>query len=220
MGSLGSMATPRAASTTERPALTRARVVAAALELADQEGLERLSMRRLATELGVEAMSLYHHVADKSDLYDAMVGAVLDEVELPIDGTWAERVEAIAGELRRVSLAHSHAHQLVLTRGFRVPAVLRPADALLEALRSSGMSDAEAVRGFWTLLSYVMGSVGCQLAEQPADGEDPDGADTCAAGVVPPAYPNVEAVADLLFVCDFDAQFEHGVATVLSSLTG
>jgi len=211
------MARPRAASNPERPALTRERIVGAALELVDRDGLERLSMRRLATELGVEAMSLYHHVADKSDLYDALVGAVLDKMVLPTAGTWAYRVEQIAAELRRVSLGHPRVYPLVLTRGFRVPAVLRPADALLAALRSGGLDDADAVRAFWTLLSYVTGSVACQLAEQPVATDDADSG-SCEPDFVAPSYPDVEAVAELLFVCDFDAQFDHGVATVLRSL--
>ena len=197
-----------------RPPLTRGLVIGSALELADREGLQSVSMRRLAAELGVEAMSLYHHVADKSDLLDALVDAVLDEMELPRSGAWRDRVAAISQELRRVCLAHEAIQPLVMSRGLRRDSVLRPADALLGALRAGGMDEADSVRAFWTVLAFVTGSIACQLSERP-DG----GAPTC---VVPPetsSYTNVDAVAATLFTCDFDAQFSFGLHALIRSIS-
>ena len=80
---------------TSRPALTRQRALAAAVVVADLEGLDRLTMRRLAQALGVEAMSLYHHVANKDDILDGMVDVVFAEIELPaIDVDWKSAMQA------------------------------------------------------------------------------------------------------------------------------
>jgi AcrR family transcriptional regulator len=194
---MGAMA--RAATTTRAP-LSRERVIAAALALVDRDGLERLSMRRLASELGVEAMSLYHHVQDKSDVLDGMVGAVLDEMELPDRGRWDRRATQVARELRRVVRAHPHVHTLVVERAFRSPSVLGPVAVLLDALRDSGLPDDRVAGAFWTLLSFVSGSLSCELADVP------DGLDEMAD--LPVA----------LFAGDLDAQFEVGLQTVIGAL--
>jgi AcrR family transcriptional regulator len=189
-----------AAKTTRRP-LTRARVVAAALGLIDRDGLDALSMRRLAGELGVEAMSLYHHVRDKSDVLDGVVGAVLDEMSLPVEGHWQGRCTQVSRELRRVVRAHPHVHPLVVERAFRSPSVVAPAAALLEALGESGMDDDDVVAAFWTLLSFVSGSLSCELADLPSD----LGADS--------------GLPALLFGRDLDEQFERGLATITRAVS-
>lgn len=195
--------------------LQRDTVVAAALALVDREGLDRLSMRRLAGELGVEAMSLYHHVSDKSDLLDALVAAVLDQMVLPTTGPGDRRVEAIAAELRRVSLAHPAVYPLVLSRGLQSTSVLRPADALLGALRDGGLADDAAVGAFWTLLAFVIGSVACELGEQPPASDSPPSAgERDQAG----EYPHVDALASSLFSCDHDQQFARGLASVVRAV--
>ncbi len=188
------------ATGTRRAPLSRDRVIAAALALVDREGLDGLSMRRLAAELGVEAMSLYHHVQDKSDVLDGLVGAVLDEMQLPAGGPWDERVLQVAHELRRVVRAHPHVHTLVVERAFRSPSVLAPVAVLLDALAESGLPGEQVAGAFWTLLSFVSGSLSCELADVPE---------------------GLDELVDLpvaLFDGDVDAQFDRGLRTVTRAL--
>ena len=196
---------PRAATTvtgeaSTRLPLSRERVIVAALAVVDRDGLGALSMRRLAGELGVEAMSLYHHVRDKADVLDGIVAAVLDQMVPPAEGPWDERAMHVGRELRRVVRAHPHVHPLVVAGAFRSPSVVAPVGALLTALRDSGMGDDEVVGAFWTLLSYVSGSLSCELADVP------DGLDD---------------LVDLpvsLFCADVDEQFERGLRTITGAL--
>ncbi len=82
------MATQTDPAAQPRLPLSRERVLAAAIELADEGGIESLTMRKLAQALGVEAMSLYNHVANKGDIVDAIVDRIVSEIELPADGDW------------------------------------------------------------------------------------------------------------------------------------
>jgi AcrR family transcriptional regulator len=183
-----------------RPVLTRERVIAAALVLVDRDGLGGLSMRRLAGELGVEAMSLYHHVRDKSEVIDGIVAAVLDEIVVVDEGSWRERAHSLAVELRRVVRAHPHVHLAVIERGIASPAVARPAAALVGALAEGGLEGDDLVDGFWTLLAFVSGSLSCELAERPSVADD-------------------SALPEEFFGRDVDAQFDRGLHAVLDAVT-
>src|SRR5687767_3323541 len=113
-----------------RPPLSRERVLQAAIALADARGLEALSMRKLAQELGVEAMSLYHHVAKKDDILNGIADAVLDEIELPSrSADWKESIRRSATSAHQVFLRHPWACSLVLTMSGISPARLRYMDA-------------------------------------------------------------------------------------------
>src|SRR5215217_4101935 len=91
----------------ERRPLSRERIFAAAIRVADADGIESLSMRRLARDLGVEAMSLYNHVANKSDLVDGIVDVVLEEIELPADGEdWESAIRRCAISAHHVFVRH------------------------------------------------------------------------------------------------------------------
>lgn len=188
----------RTTTTAERTPVTRERIVGTALELIDRDGLERLSMRRLAAALGIEAMSLYHHVDDKADVLDGVVALVLSQMEVATQEAWDERVRHVARELRRVVRSHPHVHLLVLERGLRSPAVVGPAQQLFDALLSAPMEPAAAVRSFWVTLSFVSGSLSCELTELPDDAE--------AAG-----FP------DGLFAIDLDEQFDAGLRTLTAA---
>src|ERR1044072_5427144 len=98
-----------------RTPLSKERVLEAAVRLADEGGIEALSMRRLARELGVEAMSLYNHVANKSALVDGAVDLVLEEIELPSSGEWDEAIRRCAISAHEAFLRHPWACALVLS---------------------------------------------------------------------------------------------------------
>ena len=127
--------------TARRPGLTREAVVAAAIALADEEGLPGLSMRAVAARLGVEAMSLYHHVPNKDALLDAMVDLVFGEFHAPQGaGPWREELRRRSVTARRTLLRHRWAVGLMDSRRRPGPETLRHHDAVLACLRGAGFS--------------------------------------------------------------------------------
>src|SRR5436190_13378798 len=102
-------------ATTRRKPLSRERILAAALELADEAGIEALSMRKLGQSLGFEAMSLYNHVANKDDVLNGILELVLAETELPPpEGDWAEAIRSSAISVHEALLRHTWACNLVM----------------------------------------------------------------------------------------------------------
>ena len=146
--------------TSSRKPLTRQRVLQAAVDLADREGLDALTMRRLGAELGVEAMSLYKHVANKDGILDGIVEVVVAQIETPSSGAdWREAMERRAISARDVLRRHSWAIGLLEARRTPVPTALRYLNAILGNLRSAGFSIEDAAHAFWLLDSYVYGHV-------------------------------------------------------------
>jgi AcrR family transcriptional regulator len=124
-----------------RTPLTRSRIQATALDLADGRGLAGLSMRALATELGVEAMSLYHHVPGKEALLDGLVDAVFAEFHLPVvGGEWTAEMRARSRSARAAMKRHPWAIGLMDSRRTPGPETLRHHDAVLGCLRAAGFS--------------------------------------------------------------------------------
>src|SRR4029453_9229018 len=121
-----------------RPPLTRQRVLEAALALADRGGIESLSMRKLAQELGVEAMSLYHHVANKDEILDGLVDIVFGEIALPPAPAWGPAMRQRAASAREALRRPPWATPLMESRATPGPANLRPHDAVLGGLRGAG----------------------------------------------------------------------------------
>jgi AcrR family transcriptional regulator len=145
-----------ASPATDRPPLSRERILAAAIAIADEDGLDALSMRRLGTALGVEAMSLYHHVASKDALLDGIVDVGLSGVELPAPGAdWRAGVRTIARSCHAVLARHPWAAGLMLSR--TIPARFRYMEALLGNLRSGGLSPTQTDHAYHALDSYIAG---------------------------------------------------------------
>src|ERR1700716_2133466 len=146
----------RAAKT--RAALTRERILRAAITLADRDGIESLSMRKLGQKLGVEAMSLYNHVPNKSDLLDGMVDLVFSEIDLPPNGVgWQKAMRQRALSVRQVLLRHHWANGLMESRTAPGPANLRHHDAVLGSLRGAGLSVDLAAHAYSILDGYIYG---------------------------------------------------------------
>ena len=147
-------------NTSPRPPLTKARVLLAAIDLADREGLGALTMRRLGAELGVEAMSLYKHVANKEAILDGIVELVVGEIEVPTDGAdWKQAMRRRAVSARQVLSRHSWTIGLLEARGSTGPNALHYVNAILGNLRTAGFSITLAAHAFWLLDSYVYGHV-------------------------------------------------------------
>jgi len=140
--------------------LTKGLVMQAAVDVADRDGLDALTMRRLGAELGVEAMSLYKHVANKDEILDGIIELVVGEIEIPSGGAdWKEAMRRRAISAREVLSRHSWAIGLLEARGSMGPTARRYLDAILGNLRSAGFSIENAVHAFWLLDSYVYGHV-------------------------------------------------------------
>jgi AcrR family transcriptional regulator len=142
----------------QRPALTRPHVVAAAVSFADRNGIESLSMRKLGEAVGVEAMSLYNHVANKDDLLDGMIDAVFGEIDLPsaADG-WKPALRQRAISMRLVLARHRWAIGRMESRTSPGPVTLRQHDAVLGVLHAAGFSAGLAAHTFSAVDSYVYG---------------------------------------------------------------
>jgi len=141
-----------------RAPLSRDRILRAAIKLADRHGLEALSMRKLATSLKVEAMSLYNHVANKDELLGGMVDAVIGEITRPTrGGDWKAAMRARATLALAVMTAHPWAPMLIVSRISVGPNMLAYIDATLGALREAGLSWAETDRAWNAMDNYIYG---------------------------------------------------------------
>lgn len=175
--------------------LSRERVLAAALELVDREGLSALSMRRLGAELGVEAMALYRYAAGKDSLLDGLVEALYLELEERLTGAsgttaqpstdsgappWRAELHRIARALYDVCLTHPQVVPLLSTRMMAVPlarrplAVLRDHERILLLLRKAGFDDARAASVFRAYTAWVLGYVSVELRAMVDNPEEPD----------------------------------------------
>lgn len=146
------------------PRRSRARkpdVVRAAIAIVDQEGLEALTIRRVAQACGLSPMGVYRHVRDKDDLLDQVVNAVVDPAveSLEVSGPWDEQVSGLFRYARRLFLQHPGVAVLCVLRPTPVLGVARFYDRVLKALAEGGITDADAVRSFDTLLMFMFGSV-------------------------------------------------------------
>jgi AcrR family transcriptional regulator len=150
--------------------LTRERIVEAAASLANERGIERLTMRDLAAALGVGTMSIYYHLPDKQSVKEAVADFLWAEIAVPpkrLD--WQTRMRAIATALRRAARRHPGLAALLLTRRYTGPEGLRAVEALLAAARDAGFEARGAVRCFRVLVGYVVGIAQAEVARSAVD---------------------------------------------------
>jgi AcrR family transcriptional regulator len=208
--------------TTQRTPLTKGRVLQTAVDLADRKGLDALTMRRLGGELGVEAMSLYKHVANKDGILDGIVELVVAEIEIPSDGAdWKEAMRRRAISARQVLCRHSWAIGLLEARGSTGPAVRRYLDAILGNLRSAGFSIENAVHAFWVLDCYVYGQV-IQETSMPFSRSDEmtESAEPVLEQSTTNEYRHLVEIEEraLRSEYSFDREFEFGLDLILDAL--
>jgi AcrR family transcriptional regulator len=156
-----------------RAPLTRERVLGAALALADEGGHEALSMRNVGKQLGVEAMSLYNHVANKEDILDGLVDTVFSEIAVPSPGEvdWSAAMRKRAISVREALNRHRWAVGLMEGRMNPGPASLRHHDAVMGCLRAAGFSFRAAVHASSVMDAYIYGFA---LQEKHLPFETPD----------------------------------------------
>jgi len=217
------MSTQPGAGARRRTPLTRERVLQAALRRADEGGIESLSMRKLGQELGVEAMALYHHFANKDDLVDSMVDLVFGEIELPpTGGDWRTAMRQRAIAVRDALQRHRWAIGLMESRRRPGPANLRHHDAVIGSLRAGGYDIAMAAHAYSLLDSYIYGFA---LTKMNLPFETSDDVAEVAQSMLEPfpadEYPYmVEILTDHVMKpgYDYGEEFEYGLDLILNGL--
>ena len=204
-----------------RPPLSTQRVIDAASRVADDAGLAGVSMRTVGRELGVEAMSLYHHVASKDALLDALAERVFERIVTPTPGRpWRTEMQARAHSAREVLSAHPWGLGLVESRRSPGPATLRHHDAVLGCLRSAGFSVPLAAHAFSVLDAYVFGFV---LTEVNLPFEAGEAAEDFVAGLdlVAAEHPHLaEMITEQVTgrAYSYGDEFDYGLELILDGL--
>ncbi len=217
------MATQTAQRTQHRAPLTRERVLETAIELADQGGLEALSMRKLGQALGVEAMALYYHFASKDGVLDGIVDLVYREIFLPgTSSDWRSAMRERALSLRDVVARHRWAIGMMESRVNPGPATLRHHDAVIGSLLAGGFDMAMAAHAYSLLDSYIYGFA---LTKMNLPFDDTSDIAEMAQTMLEPfpvdEYPNLVAfITDHAMKpgYDFADEFEYGLDLVLDGL--
>ena len=200
----------------ERRPLSRRRILEAAVRFVDREGLEALSMRKLGSELGVEAMSLYNHVPNKGALLDGMVEVLLDELEVsPEDEGWERRVREAYRAFRRLAHEHPNVFPLLITRPPDTMDGVWLVEEFLKTLRGAGFEPETALYAFRTLSSYASGYA---MAEIRGFAMEPAGTRLGAVALSEDDFPHIHELDASLREVDHDAEFEFGLDLILTGL--
>jgi AcrR family transcriptional regulator len=206
-----------------RARLSRERVLAAAVAFADEHGIESLSMRKLGEAVGVEAMSLYNHVANKDDLLDGMIDLVFGEIALSSgeDG-WKSAMRRRAMAVRSTLSRHRWAIGLMESRTSPGPANLRHHDAVIGCLREAGFSIPLTAHAYSALDSYIYGFA---MQERNLPFDSPEQTSELAQAIMAnfpvDAYPHLAELAIehvLQPGYDYGNEFEFGLDLLLDGL--
>lgn len=228
-GERGSAVAPVTASVTRaprpsrpgRPRLSREAIVAAAVEVIERDGEQAVSMRRVASELGTAAMSLYTYVPSKAALLDAVAEYILERMELPDnpDPDWSDQVRALVRSFRDCARRYPNSMGVVVTRPLSSSAGLRPIELALATARSAGFDGVQAVRVVRAFVAYTLGTLTSELARahQDAQVDVPNGRGLVAR-LDPDQFPNVRALAGPLLEVDDDADFAFGLDLLIRSV--
>lgn len=211
--------TPRA-----QPALTRDKIVAAAIELADSEGIDGLSMRKLGQVLGVDPMSLYNHVRDKDDLLDGVADAIVGEITPATNGSaWKSSLRETVLTARRTMLRHPWAAAVLESRVTPGPATMRYMEVVLGTLREAGFPMDLAHHGLHVMGSRIFGFSQDLFDDKAEPIPDQDALAAMSASMAAD-FPNIAELAMAvrheggLGGCDDDVEFEFGLDLILDGL--
>jgi AcrR family transcriptional regulator len=225
---------PEADATPQPGGLSRERILTAAIEFIDREGLPRLTMRRLGGDLGVEAMALYRYVPSREELLDGIVETVLGalhddpEVHLRGDHGWQDYLQRLAHGIRRIALAHPAVFPLIATRPPEAPWIRPPLRSLhlLESfftvLEGSGFSDEAAVVAYRAFTTFLLGHLLLEVTHQGVvlttedEAEAPTAADSGGMGLE--KYPRLRELESLLDEDETVTEFEEALESLLDRL--
>lgn len=189
--------------------ISREAILATALRVADAEGVEALSMRRIARELGVEAMALYNHLPNKAAILDGIAEAAMNEVRVPVDpDDWAQAIRQGARAYREAARRHPRVFALVAGRPFGNRTGLAVVDGILKALLAAGLQAEDASRAFRILGAYLAGYTLMDVARltRPTEPTNLE------------AYPAVKQVIGASASVDVDEVFDVGLNLLLDNL--
>ncbi len=203
-------------SVTKRLPLSRRRILEAAVQFVDREGLEALSMRKLGAELGVEAMSLYNHVPNKDALLDGMVDLLLGELEVPSeDKDWEERIREAYRTFRHLAHEHPNVFPLFVVRPPETMDGAWLVEEFLKTLRRAGFDTQTTLHAFRALSSYT---VGYAMAEIRGFAMEPAGSQPGTWQLPAEEFPHISELKFHLEEVDRDAEFEFGLDLIFAGL--
>ena len=196
--------------------IDRTRIVEAALELLDQEGLAGVTTRKIAERLGVKSSSLYWHFRDRAELLDVLADRIVADVRWPDTNLgWREQAQALMVEYLRCLMAHRDAARVSAGRAPNGPHRLRGAETMLTALVAGGLSDQDAVSATLVLTTYVVGFA--LEVEAAADAADP-AIHAASDGTPGRQFPTLSRMAALAYPPGPSYRFSHGLAFVLDGI--
>lgn len=196
--------------------IDRTRIVGAALDLLDRDGLAGVTTRKIAERLGVKSSSLYWHFRDREELLDVLADRIVADARWPEPTLgWREQVQALMVEYLRCLMAHRDAARVSAGRAPNGPNRLRGAETMLTALVAAGLSDQDAVDATLVLTTYVVGFA--LERDAAADAANPAGHEA-SDGTPTQQYPTLTRLADLVIPPDPSDRFDHGLAFVLDGI--
>jgi AcrR family transcriptional regulator len=218
------MVTQAGPTVAPRAPLSKDLVLRAAVELADRGGSEAISMRKLGQELGVDAMSLYHHVQDKDDILDGIVDVVVGEIDIPpADTDWKTALRRLVSGARKVMLRHPWAPRVIESRPNPGPATMQYMEAALAILRDGGFSVDLSHHAMHVLGSRILGFNQDLYDDSSAGRIDPQLAARMARELAD-KYPYISELALAvsheggLGGCDDEVEFAFGLDLILDGL--
>ncbi len=207
--------------------LTRERIITAAIELIEREGVDAVSMRRIAAELGSGVMSLYNHVPSKAVLLDAVAERVLSGIDFTTEpgASWEDQVRAQARAFRQISRAYPRCTMVVVSRPASSAAALRPMEHALATLRDAGFCGEDAVRVVRAFVAYTVGSLLREVGVSPGlEPQRPLSQDPAVLSadrplhLNPAEFPQVLSMSEELLNRDHDADFEFGLELLVRAV--
>ncbi|WP_084534957.1 TetR/AcrR family transcriptional regulator C-terminal domain-containing protein [Nocardia yamanashiensis] len=209
----------------ERP-ITRAAVLAAALRIVDRDGVDGLSMRRLAEAVGRDPMVIYRHVPNKAAVLDGVAEVVFAQLSVDAaDSDWMSQLRSVARDFRQLALDHPRVVPLLVTRplatplGLRPQAVLRPLEDVLTLLTRAGFSGPDALHIYRALFGFLHGHVLNELQEIVENPEETDDLLRLGLHRLPIGeFPLLRGLAPVLAAYDGAAELERGLDILLTGL--
>lgn len=208
-------------------AVTRESVLTAALMIVDRDGVDALSMRRLAEAVGRDPMVIYRHLPNKAAVLDGVAEMVFEQLMVDADDPdWAAQLRVVARSFRALALAHPNVVPLLVTRplstplGMRPIAVVRPLENILRLLTGAGFSGADALHIYRALFGFLYGHVLNELQEVIERPEESDEVLRLGLHRLPiTEFPLVRELAPALAAYDGAAELERGLDILLTGLT-
>lgn len=198
--------------------LDRKRIAQVALAMIDEHGIDQLSMRKLGSVLGVEAMALYHYFSNKAELLDGILDIVLEDVaaRLTPDGTPLQRVRRTFDALRIIAIEHPHAYLSMVSRRFRTPTALQFYEQLLQRLHEAGLGAEQSARYYRLMANFTAGA---GLAEVGSRAKQPDATPIILEDFDrPQEFPFITAAMPFLRVTEIDAIYHSGMDILFAAL--